>query len=93
MRIQGHGQRLELVTQPQLAGVGALVQTVHDVGEVLVDVDVELLQGGHVVELSAVSRRELLHVHVQLLVRNLREKQENVSICFRSDIQQSLVGN
>ena len=60
------------MSQPQLPGVGALVQGVHDLCEVLVDVDVELLQGGEVVELRVVGDGELLHMNVELLIRDLR---------------------
>ena len=49
------------MSQPKLPGVGALVQGVHDLCEVFVDVDVELLQGGEVVELRVVGDGELLH--------------------------------
>ena len=62
------------MSQAQLPGVGALVQGVHDLCEVLVDVDVELLQGGEVVELRVVGDGELLHGDVELLIRDLKEK-------------------
>ena len=66
------------MAQPQLPGVGALVQGVHDLREVLVDVDVELLQGGEVVELRVVGDGELLHTNVELLIRDLRGNNVNI---------------
>ena len=66
------------MSQAQLPGVGALVQGVHDLCEVLVDVDVELLQGGEVVELRVVGDGELLHINVELLIRDLRGNNVNI---------------
>ena len=68
LRVDRHRYRLQFVTKSQLPGVRALVQGVHDLCEVLVDVDVELLQGGEVVELRVVGDGELLHMNVELLI-------------------------
>ena len=56
------------MSQTELPGVGALVQGVHHLGVVFVDVDVKLLKGGEVVELRAMGDGQLLHVDVEFLV-------------------------
>ena len=72
LRVDCHCYRLQLVSQAKLPGVGALVQGVHHLGVVFVDVDVKLLKGGEVVELRAMGDGQLLHVDVEFLVGDLR---------------------
>ena len=73
LRVNRHCDRLQFVTKSKLPGVRALVQGVHDLWEVFVDVDVKLLQGREVVELRTVGDGQLLHVYVQFLIRDLRK--------------------
>ena len=60
------------MAKAKLPGVGALVQGVHDVVEVFVDINVKFLESGEIVKLPTVSPRQLLHVNIQLLIRNLQ---------------------
>ena len=59
------------MAEAKLPGVGTLVQGVHDVIEVFVDINVKFLESGEIIKLPTVSPRELLHVDIEFLIRNL----------------------
>ena len=59
------------MAKAKLPGVRALVQGVHYVIEVFVDINVKFLEGGEVIKLPTVSPRQLLHVDIEFLIRNL----------------------
>ena len=59
------------MSQPELAGGGALIQGGHELAVVLGHVDVELLERRQAVEIRGMRARQLLQVKVQLLVGHL----------------------
>lgn len=63
----------EALGELQLAALVVLLEVLEQRVAVLVDVDVELFEGGHRVELAHVHHRQLLHRRVHLLVGDLRQ--------------------